>query len=227
LGRRSARRSSRSLSAYGHAAVPRDGPHAAPRWSAAPTQLTPRFERSHEKSGSPGEHRKAFSGRREVAAGRQGSSSRLKEETPSGWLSGGLRRISLCTAPDRPRETHQFYVANLFEPDEARILREKPRNSPTPEILRPDGRLWSALEIEATLKTREVDRQLLDERRDRFARGRVLRPRPNHEARGKEWSGARGRVFHAGGYRRHSRIRGGSSSRGPRRGVVRSRGGQD
>ena len=149
-----------------------------PRWREAPTQLIPAIE-SHMKSGSPGEHRRAFlagEGRAERAAARL--LERLKE-TPFGWLKRRVMRRLITVYRSRIglREHPKFYVVQLLDLAKRGILREAQELTDAGILSSPDDVFWLSLsEIEETLRTRQVDRQLLDERRDRFARDGSLRP---------------------------------------------------
>jgi phosphohistidine swiveling domain-containing protein len=149
-----------------------------PRWSEAPTQLISAIE-SHMKSGSPGEHRKAFlagEGLAERAAA--GLLDRLKG-TPFGWLKRRLMRRLITVYRSRIglREHPKFYVVRLFDLARRGILREAQDLTDAGILSSPDDVFWLSLsEIEETLKTRKFDRQLLDERRDRFVRDGSLRP---------------------------------------------------
>lgn len=149
-----------------------------PRWREAPTQLVPAIE-SHIKSGSPGEHRRAFlegEGRAERAAARL--LERLKE-TPFSWLKRRVMRRLITVYRSRIglREHPKFYVIQLLDLAKRGILREALELTDAGILSSPDDVFWLSLsEIEETLRTRQVDRRLLDERRDRFARDGALRP---------------------------------------------------
>jgi pyruvate,water dikinase len=149
-----------------------------PRWSEAPTQLIPEIE-SHLKSGSPGAHRRAFlagEGQAEQAA------ARLLERlnaTPSGWLKRRAMRRLIAVYRSRIglREHPKFYVVEL--PDLARraIVREAQELTDAGLLSSPEDVFWLSLsELETTLRSRRVDRRLLDERSARFARDGSLRP---------------------------------------------------
>jgi len=131
------------------------------------------------KSGSPGEHRRAFlagEGRAERAAARL--LERLKG-TPFGWLKRRVMRRLITVYRSRIglREHPKFYVVQLFDLAKRGILREAQELTDAGILSSPDDIFWLSLcEIEETLRTRQVDRHLLEERRDRFARDRSLRP---------------------------------------------------
>jgi pyruvate,water dikinase len=147
-----------------------------PRWREAPTQLVPAIE-SHMK-GSPGEHRRAFlagEGQAERASARL--LERLKG-TPFGWLKRRLMRRLITVYRSRIglREHPKFYVVQLLDLAKRCILREA-QGLTNAGILSADGVFWLSLaEVEEALRTRRVDRHLLEERRDRFARDGSLRP---------------------------------------------------
>jgi pyruvate,water dikinase len=149
-----------------------------PRWSEAPTQLIPAIE-SHMKSGSPGEHRRAFlagEGRAERAAARL--LARLKG-TPFGWLKRRVMRRLIHVYRSRIglREHPKFYIVQLLDLAKRGILREAQELTDAGILSSPDEVFWLPLsEIEEALRTWRVDRHLLDERRDRFARDGSLRP---------------------------------------------------
>jgi rifampicin phosphotransferase len=149
-----------------------------PRWSEAPTQLVPTIE-SHMKSGSPGEHRRAFlkgEGRAERAAATL--LDRLKN-APFGWLKQRVMRRLITVYRSRIglREHPKFYLVQLFALAKRVILQEAQELTNAEVLSSPDDVFWLSLsEIEEILRTRRVDRHLLDERMDRFARDGSLRP---------------------------------------------------
>jgi pyruvate,water dikinase len=131
------------------------------------------------KSCSPGEHRRAFltgEGRAERAAATL--LERLKG-TPVGWLKRRVMRRLITVYRTRIglREHPKYYVVQLFDLAKRGILREAQELTYAGVLSSPDDVFWLSLsEIEETLRTRQVDRQLLVERRDRFARNASLRP---------------------------------------------------
>src|SRR5262249_16296760 len=149
-----------------------------PRWSEAPTQLIPAIE-SHMKSGSPGEQRRAClagEGRAERAATRL--LERLKG-TPFGRLKRRVMRRFITVYRSRIglREHPKYYVVQLLDLAKRGILREAQELTRAGILSSPDDVFWASLsEIEETLRTRQVDRHFLEERRDRFARDGSLRP---------------------------------------------------
>ena len=75
------------------------------------------------------------------------------------------------------REHPKYYVVQLFDLAKRGILREAQELSDAGILASPDEVFWLSLsEIEETLRTRQVDRHLLEERKDRFARDESLRP---------------------------------------------------
>jgi pyruvate,water dikinase len=75
------------------------------------------------------------------------------------------------------REHPKFYVVQLFDLAKRGILWEAQELAGAGILSSPDDVFWLSLsEIEETLRTRQVDRHPLDERRDRFARDGWLRP---------------------------------------------------
>jgi pyruvate,water dikinase len=75
------------------------------------------------------------------------------------------------------REHPKFYVVQLLDLAKRGILREAQELTGAGILSSPDDVFWLSLsEIEEALRTRQVDRHLLDERRDRFARDGSLRP---------------------------------------------------
>jgi rifampicin phosphotransferase len=149
-----------------------------PRWSEAPTQLVPAIE-SHMRSSSPGEHRRAFlagEGRAERAA--VTLLERLRG-TPFGWLKRRVMRRLITVYRSRIglREHPKFYVVQLFDLAKRGILREAQELTDAGILSSPDDvSLLSLSEIESILRRRQIDRHLLEERRDRFARDGSLRP---------------------------------------------------
>jgi pyruvate,water dikinase len=149
-----------------------------PRWREAPTQLIPAIQ-SHMKSVSPGEHRRAFLAG-EVQAER--AAARLLErlkETPFAWLKRRVmqRLITVYRSRIGLREHPKFYVVQLLDLAKRGILRQAQELTDAGILSSPDEVFWLSLsEMEETLRTRRVDRHLLDERRDRFARDKSLRP---------------------------------------------------
>jgi pyruvate,water dikinase len=149
-----------------------------PRWREAPTQLIPAIE-SHRKSGSPGEHRRAFLDgecQADLAAARL--LERL-EETPFGWLKRRVMRrlITVYRCRIGLREHPKFYVVQLLDLAKRGILHEAQELADAGILSSPDDVFWLSLsELEESLRTRQVDRHLLDARRDRFAADGSLRP---------------------------------------------------
>jgi pyruvate,water dikinase len=75
------------------------------------------------------------------------------------------------------REHPKYYLVQLFDMAKRGILREAQELTDAGILSSPDDVFWLSLfEIEQTLRTRWVDRHLLEERRGRFARDGSLRP---------------------------------------------------
>jgi pyruvate,water dikinase len=75
------------------------------------------------------------------------------------------------------REHPKFYVVQLLDLAKGGILREAQELTDAGVLPSPDEVFWLSLsEIEEALRTRQLDRHLLEERRDRFARDGSLRP---------------------------------------------------
>jgi pyruvate,water dikinase len=75
------------------------------------------------------------------------------------------------------REHPKYYLVQLFDMAKRAILQEAKKLTDAGVLSSPDDVFWLSLsEIEQALGTRRVDRHLLEERRDGFARHGSLRP---------------------------------------------------
>src|SRR5262249_20551672 len=149
-----------------------------PRWSEAPTQLIPAIE-SHMKSGSPGEHRRAFlagEGRAERAAARL--LERLKG-TSFGWLKRRVMRRLIAVYRSRIglREHPKFYVVQLLDLAKCGILREAQELTDAGILSSPHAVFGLSLpERGEAFGRRRVDRPPRGGRGARSARDGSLRP---------------------------------------------------
>src|SRR5262249_41955504 len=148
-----------------------------PRWRGAPTQLVPAIE-SHLESDSPGDHRRAFLAGEERAERAATSLVERLKATRFGWLKARVMRRLIAVYRSRigAREHPKYYIVQLLELAKRAILREASGLTDAGLLASPDEIYWFSLsEIEEILQTRQVDRHLLDERRDQYGQDDSLR----------------------------------------------------
>jgi pyruvate,water dikinase len=149
-----------------------------PRWREAPTQLIPAVE-GHLRGGTPGQHRRDFQ-RGEEEAGR--AAARLLERL-RGTRAGALkvmvmrRLIAVYRSRIGLREHPKYYIVRVLDIAKRAILEEAAGLVAAGLLRSPDEVFWCSLEeLEGILRTRRMDRTVLDERGERFERDAGLRP---------------------------------------------------
>jgi pyruvate,water dikinase len=149
-----------------------------PRWREVPTQLIPAIE-GHLRGSTPGQHRRDFR-KGEEAAGR--AAARLLERlraTRAGALKAMVVRRLIAVHRSRIglREHPKYYLVRILDIAKWAILEEAAGLVAAGLLRSPDEAFWFSLEeLEGILRTRRVDRAVLDERRERFERDAGLRP---------------------------------------------------
>jgi pyruvate,water dikinase len=149
-----------------------------PRWHEAPTQLVPAIE-GYLRGGAPGQHRREF---RAGAEGAERAAARLLgrlRATPGGALKARVMRrlIAVYRARIGLREHPKYYIVRALDVAKGALLQEGAGLVRAGLLRSPDEVFWFSLEeLEGILRTRRVDRAVLDARRDRFERDAELRP---------------------------------------------------
>jgi pyruvate,water dikinase len=149
-----------------------------PRWRETPTQLVPAIE-GHLRGGATGQHRRAFQAGAEDA---KRAAARLLERlraTPGGAFKATVMRRLIAVYRSRIglREHPKYYIVRALDLAKRAILEEAAGLVSAGLLRSPDEVFWFSLEeFEGILRTRQVDRALLDARRDRFERDVALRP---------------------------------------------------
>jgi pyruvate,water dikinase len=149
-----------------------------PRWREAPTQLIPAIE-GYLRGGVPGQHRREFRAGAEEA---ERAVSRLLERlraTRGGALKARIMRRLIAVYRSRIglREHPKYYIVRALDFAKRTILEEAVGLTEAGLLRSPDEVFWFSLEeLEDILRTRRVDRAVLDARRDRFERDAGLRP---------------------------------------------------
>jgi pyruvate,water dikinase len=149
-----------------------------PRWREAPTQLIPAVE-GHLRGGAPGQHRRDFQ-TGEEEAGR--AAARLLERL-RGTRGGAVkvmvmrRLIAVYRARIGLREHPKYYIVRVLDVAKRAIVEEAAVLVAAGLLRSPGEAFWFSLEeFEGILRTRRVDRAVLDERREQFERDVGLRP---------------------------------------------------
>jgi pyruvate,water dikinase len=151
---------------------------ARPRWREAPTQLIPAIK-GYLRGGAPGPHRRDFQTGKEEA---ERATARLLERlraTTGGALKARVMRRLIAVYRSRIglREHPKYYIVRVLDLAKRAILEEGARLVRAGILRSPDEVFWFSLEeLEGILRTRQVDRAVLDARRDRFERDTALRP---------------------------------------------------
>jgi pyruvate,water dikinase len=149
-----------------------------PRWREAPTQLISAIE-GHLRGGAPGQHRREFRAGEEEA---ERASARLLgrlRATPGGALKARVMRRLIAVYRSRIglREHPKYYIVRVLDFVKRAILEEGSGLVGAGPLRSPDEVFWFSLEeLEGILRTRRVDRSVIDARRDRFERDASLRP---------------------------------------------------
>jgi pyruvate,water dikinase len=149
-----------------------------PRWREAPTQLIPTIE-AHLRGGVPGQHRRDFeNGKVEAERAAARLLARLRE-TPGGAIKASVMRRLITVYRSRIglREHPKYYIVRILDLARRAILEEAVGLVEVGLLRSPDEVFWLSLEeLEGILRTRRVDRAVLDARRERFERDASLRP---------------------------------------------------
>jgi rifampicin phosphotransferase len=149
-----------------------------PRWREAPTQIIPAIE-GHLRGGAPGQHRRDFETGREEA---ERAAARLLERlrtTRGGAMKVMVMRRLITVYRFRIglREHPKYYIVRVLDFVKRVILEEGAGLVGAGLLRSADEVFWFSLdELEGVLRTRRVDRAVLDVRRDRFERDAGLRP---------------------------------------------------
>jgi pyruvate,water dikinase len=149
-----------------------------PRWREAPTQLIPAIE-GYLRGGAPGQHRREFQAGQEEA---ERAAARLLERlraTPCGALKARVMRRLIAVYRSRIglREHPKYYIVRVLDFAKRAILEEGAGLVRSGLLRSPDEIFWFSLEeLEGNLRTRRVDRAVLDARKERFERDAGLRP---------------------------------------------------
>jgi pyruvate,water dikinase len=149
-----------------------------PRWREAPTQLIPAIE-GHLRGGAPGQHRRDFRAGEEEA---ERAATRLLERlraTTCGALKAMVMRRLIAVYRSRIglREHPKYYIVRVLDLAKRAILEEAAGLVGAGLLRSPDEVFWFSLEeLEGVLRTRRVDRAVLEARRDQFERDAGLRP---------------------------------------------------
>jgi pyruvate,water dikinase len=149
-----------------------------PRWREAPTQLIAAIE-GHLRGGALGQHRLDFEAGKEAA---ERAAVRLLERlraTRGGAMKVVVMRRLITVYRSRIglREHPKYYIVRVLDFVKRAILEEATGLVGAGLLRSPDEVFWFSLEeLEGILRTRRVDRAVLDARRDRFERDAGLRP---------------------------------------------------
>jgi pyruvate,water dikinase len=148
-----------------------------PRWREAPTQLIPAIE-GHLRGGAPGQHRREFRAGQEEAERAAARLFKRLQATPGGALKARVMRRLIAVYRSRIglREHPKYYIVQVLDLAKRAILEEGAGLVRAGLLGSPDEVFWFSLEeLEGILRTRRVDRAVLDARRDRFERDAGLR----------------------------------------------------
>jgi pyruvate,water dikinase len=149
-----------------------------PRWREAPRQLIPAIE-GYLRSSASGQHRSEFRAGEEEA---ERAATRLLERLramPAGALKSRIMRRLITVYRSRIglREHPKYYVVRVLDLAKRAILEEAAALVGMGLLRSPDEVFWFSLEeVEVALRTRRVDRAILDARRAQFEHDAGLRP---------------------------------------------------
>jgi pyruvate,water dikinase len=149
-----------------------------PRWREAPSQLIPAIE-GHLRSGSPGQHRRDFqAGEEEAGRAAARLLERLREKRGGGLKVMVMRRlIAVYRSRIGLREHPKYYIVRILDIAKRAIMEEAAGLVAAGLLRFPGEAFWFSLEeFENILRTRQVDRAVLDERWERFEHDKGLRP---------------------------------------------------
>jgi pyruvate,water dikinase len=149
-----------------------------PRWRETPTQLIPAVE-GYLRGGAAGQHRRQFrAGEEEAKLASTRLLARLRG-SPAGALKARVmqRLIAVYRSRIGLREHPKYYIVRVLDFVKQAILKEGSGLTGAGLLRSPDEVFWFSLEeLERILRTRQVDRSVLDARRDQFERDAILRP---------------------------------------------------
>jgi pyruvate,water dikinase len=149
-----------------------------PRWREPPTQLIPALE-GHLRGGAPGQHRREFEAGKEEAERAVARLLQRLRATPGGALKAMVMRRLITVYRSRIglREHPKYYIVRVLDIAKRAILEEAAELVGAGLPRSADEVFWFSLEeFEGILRTRRVDRAVLDARRERFERDAALRP---------------------------------------------------
>jgi pyruvate,water dikinase len=149
-----------------------------PRWREVPTQLIPAIE-GHLRGGAPGQHRRDFeAGKEEAERAAVHLLERLRATRGGAMKVVVMRRlITVYRSRIGLREHPKYYIVRVLDLAKRAILEEAAGLVGAGFLRSPDEAFWFSLEeLESILRTRRVDRAILDARRERFERDAGLRP---------------------------------------------------
>jgi pyruvate,water dikinase len=141
-----------------------------PRWREAPTQLIPAIE-GHLRGGAPGQHRREFRlGEEEAERAAARLLGRLRA-TPGGAVKASVMRRLIAVYRSRIglREHPKYYIVQVLDFAKQAIFKEAAGLVGAGLLRSPDEIFWFSLEeLERILRIQQLDRAVLDARRDQF-----------------------------------------------------------
>src|SRR5215472_6569966 len=143
-----------------------------PRWREAPTELIPAIE-GHLRSGAPGQHRRDFeTGKQEAERAAVRLLERLRATRGGAIKVVVMRRlITVYRSRIGLREHPKYYIVRVLDFARRAILEEGAGLVGAGLLRSADEVFWFTLEeLESILRTRRVDRAVLDARREQFER---------------------------------------------------------
>jgi pyruvate,water dikinase len=149
-----------------------------PRWHEAPTQLIPAIE-GHLRGSSPGQHRREFVAGEEVAERAAARLVKRLRGSGAGVLKAMVMRRLIAVYRSRIglREHPKYYIVRALDLAKRAILDEAAGLVKAGLLRSSDEAFWFSLEeLESILRSRRMDRAVLDARRERFERDAKLRP---------------------------------------------------
>jgi phosphohistidine swiveling domain-containing protein len=152
--------------------------HHRPRWREAPTQLIPAIE-GHLRGGAPGQHRRDFEAGKVEAESAAAHLLECLRATRGGAMKVMVMRrlITVYRSQIGLREHPKYYIVRVLDFVKRAILEEGAGLVRAGLLRSADEVFWFSLdELEGVLRTRRVDRAVLDGRMERFERDAALRP---------------------------------------------------
>jgi pyruvate,water dikinase len=149
-----------------------------PRWREAPVQIIPAIE-GYLRGGAPGQHRRDFdAGKVEAERAAARLLQRLRA-TPGGMLKTRVmqRLITVYRSRIGLREHPKYYIVRALDFAKRAILDEGAGLVGASLLRSANEVFWFSLdELEGVLRTRRVNRAVLNTRREQFERAAALRP---------------------------------------------------